>query len=340
MQTTGHWLRPAALRSTPLACELTLSPLLTVVAPIRVNSCEFVARFPAFHLKWNLNLRRYQIFREHITQGMERLRPFRPTMRYLSRTEVHAFAFAIAASTLLSLVPLLNVMLSLCRYRLKWRAAEDAIRFGVAAYLPADITYLLRSNLLAPKPFEFVSIILLLFTANGIFEPLEVALNRAWGVTRDRSYIKNQLLSFGLVLLCGGLALGSFLLTAMNNEFLGRLFGGGRSVPGWITLVLFKLIAVAMIMLALLLTYWLLPNCRVPFRRVAPVAFFVGLAITLLQYIVVLAWPWLIRKLEKDYAPFQHSASIILFSFVAALIVLAGAEWSARPPEAKSEPIE
>ena len=27
--------------------------------------------------------------------------------------------------------------------------------------------------------------LLLLFTANGIFEPLEVALNRAWGVDRQ-----------------------------------------------------------------------------------------------------------------------------------------------------------
>ena len=26
--------------------------------------------------------------------------------------------------------------------------------------------------------------LLLLFTANGIFEPLEVALNRVWGITK------------------------------------------------------------------------------------------------------------------------------------------------------------
>jgi uncharacterized BrkB/YihY/UPF0761 family membrane protein len=264
-------------------------------------------------------------------EGARRLRPFRSTVHYLARTEVHAFGFAIAASTLLSLVPLLNVMLSLCRYTFKWRAAEDAIRFGVAAYFPVDIINVLKVKLLYPQRFEFVSFILLLFTANGIFEPLEVALNRAWGVTKDRPYIKNQLLSFGLIFLCGGLALGSFLLTAMNREWLGRLFGSAALVPDWIVLILFKLVAIPMIMLALFLTYWLLPNCRVPVRRIAPVAFVVGLAITLLQYVVVLLWPWLLRKLEHDYGPFEHSASIILFSFGAAMIVLAGAEWSARP---------
>ena len=258
-------------------------------------------------------------------------------MRYLSRTEVHAFAFAIAASTLLSLVPLLNVMLSLCRYTFKWPAAEEAIRFGVEAYLPVDLIGVLRVKLLYPQRFELVSVILLLFTANGIFEPLEVALNRAWGVTKDRSYVKNQLLSFGLILLCGGLALASFLLTAMNRELMGRLFGDSVAVPNWIELIFFRLAAMGMIMLALFLTYWLLPNCRVPIHRIAPVAFTVGLVIGLLQYVVVLVWPWLIAKLKHDYEPFEHSASIILFSVMASLIVLAGAEWSARSSEKPTE---
>ena len=279
----------------------------------------------------------FQIRDANAAEGAGGFRTFLPTVRYLSRTEVHAFAFAIAASSLLSLVPLLNVMLSLCKYTFKWHAAEDAIRFGVAAYFPVDLINVLRLNLLYPRPFEFVSIILLLFTANGIFEPLEVALNRAWGVTRDRSYIKNQLLSFGLILLCGGLALGSFLLTAMNHELLGRLFGADEPVPQWLLLIIFKLVAIPMIMLALFLTYWLLPNCHVPVRRIVPVAFVVGLGITLLQYVVVLAWPWLILKMKHDYSPFEHSASIILFSVVAAMIVLAGAEWSARRPADAAE---
>jgi len=55
-------------------------------------------------------------------------------------------------------------------------------------------------------PFQLVSILLLLFTANGIFEPLEVALNRAWN-TVNRSYLKNQIVSLGLIFACGTLAM-------------------------------------------------------------------------------------------------------------------------------------
>jgi uncharacterized BrkB/YihY/UPF0761 family membrane protein len=186
-----------------------------------------------------------------------------------------------------------------------------------------------------------VSLILLLFTANGIFEPLEIALNRAWGVTLDRSYLKNQLLSFVLILLCGGLVLGSFLLSAMNNELLAKLFGPDEPIPQWITSVVFRLIAIPMTILALLITYWILPNTRVPVRRIVPVAIVVGLALTLLEYLAMWRWKWILEKLTHDYGMFAHSANVILFSVVASLIVLAGAEWSARPePEPPAPAID
>jgi membrane protein len=254
-------------------------------------------------------------------------------VHYLSRTEVHVFGFSIAACVLLSLYPFLNVMASLGLYVFNWKTAVAAIQSAITEYFPGELGTLLASYFHYPKRIEFVSIILLLFTANGIFEPLEVALNRAWGITKDRSYIKNQILSFGLILLCGGLVLGSFLLTTMNQQFMGKHFASDGLARPWITIVIFRMVAVPMTMLALFLTYWLLPNCRVPVKRIVPVALVVGLALTALQYIALLLWKWIIAKMHNDYGPFAHSASVILFSFVAAMIVLAGAEWSARRPD-------
>jgi membrane protein len=275
---------------------------------------------------------RFQLLTARVTEGAVRLRPLRSTADYLARTEVHAFGFAIAASVLLSLFPFLNVIASIALYVFKWKAAVEAIQSFIMDYFPGELGTILASYFHYPNKVEFVSIILLMFTANGIFEPLEVALNRAWGVTKDRSYVKNQFLSFLLILLCGGLVLASFLLTTMNRQYVGRHFGDGM-ISRLITVVIFRLIAIPMIMLALFLTYWLLPNCRVPVRRIAPVACVAGLALTALQYIAVLLWTWIIDKMHHDYGPFAHSASVIFFSFLAAMIVLAGAEWSARRPE-------
>jgi hypothetical protein len=41
-------------------------------------------------------------------------------------------------------------------------------------------------------------------------------------------------------------------------------------------------------------------------------------------------------KLDKEYGPFVYSVSIILWSFLGSMIVLAGAEWSARPVSAEA----
>jgi YihY family inner membrane protein len=177
----------------------------------------------------------------------------------------------------------------------------------------------------------------LLFTANGIFEPLEVALNRAWGVEKNRSYIANQLLSLFLIVLCGGMALGSVLLTAMNTRFVSAQYGI-QVFPVWMSLAIFKIAAIPITILSLFLVYWILPNRSVPVRRVLPVAVLVGLGLELVKYLFLLAWPWLEKKFQNEYGPFSYSVSIVVFSLLAALLVLAGAEWSARAPASEKTP--
>jgi uncharacterized BrkB/YihY/UPF0761 family membrane protein len=94
--------------------------------------------------------------------------------------------------------------------------------------------------------------------------------------------------------------------------------------------------AVPVSMAILFLVYWLLPNCKVPALRIAPVAIVVGFILEAIKYVNVLTWPWLRLKLDREYGPFVYSVSIILWSFLAGMVVLAGAEWSART--ARSDP--
>ena len=49
-----------------------------------------------------------------------------------------------------------------------------------------------------------------------------------------------------------------------------------------------------------------------------------------MKYINLLTWPLLKVKLQKEYGPFYISVTIVIWSFVAAMLILAGAEWSAR----------
>jgi membrane protein len=261
-------------------------------------------------------------------------RHWAPSARYWMRTEVHVHALAVSASVLLSFFPFLIVMISLCRYAFHWPAAVNAIYVALNDYFPGELGGFIKRNLVAViesrGPMQITSIVLLLVTANGIFEPMEVALNVVWGVKENRSYLKNQLLSLGLIFLCGSLALLSFILTALNQEYLGRSLGLTSRVPLWINLAFFKFAAIPVSILALFLIYWLLPNRRVPPLRVAPVAILVGLGIELLKYINLLMWPFLKERLQREYGPFYISVTIVIFSFVACMIVLTGAEWTAR----------
>lgn len=247
------------------------------------------------------------------------------------QTEAHVYALAFAASVLLSFFPFLMVMLSFCRHALHWPAAVDAIFLALNDYFPGELGDFVKRNLLAyGKAIKYTSMFLLLFTANAVFEPMEVALNRIWGAKTNRSYIKNQLVSLGLIFACGGLTLLSLILTALNREWIAPWMGGYASLDLFISLLIFKAAALPISMLALFLIYWLLPNRKIAPLRVAPVAILVGLALEALKYVNLLIWPRLSAKLEREYGPFQFSVTILLWSFVTAMIILAGAEWAAR----------
>jgi YihY family inner membrane protein len=256
---------------------------------------------------------------------------WRPTIRYLSQTEVHVYALSIGASVLLSFFPFLIVMLTLIRDVFHFPAAERALVVALSDYFPGDLGGFIIRNLTKVNHgrYQVTSFLLLLFTANGIFEPLEVALNRAWGVKKNRSYIRNQILSLFLIILCGGLALGSVLLTAVNTKFVTAQYG---LKAAWWPLVIFKVGALPVTVLSLLLIYWVLPNRSVPIRRVLPMAILVGIGLEIWKYVFLFAWPWLDKKFQNEYGPFDYSVSIVIFALLTALIVLAGAEWSARKP--------
>lgn len=266
--------------------------------------------------------------------------------RYLLGTESHVYAFSIAANVLLSFFPFLLVMIALCRHVLDWPAAELSIYVAIRDYFPGETGRFLAYNLRVAadnsRRLEWVSILLLLFTANGIFLPLEVALNRAWGVTQNRSLIKNQAVSMGLIFGCGFLALlsaviagaGQMLWSGVSGQEVEMLRKALSDLPlTWAPMpvvAILKICTIPITLLILFLVYWLLPNTKVPWRLILPRAVVIGLLLEALKVINLAVWPWVLSKFEREYGPFKHSVTILIWSFVAALLVLAGADWSAR----------
>ncbi len=265
-----------------------------------------------------------------------------PTLRYWMETEVHVYAFSIAASMILSFFPFMIVMVSICRYFLHWDAAVDATYFALGDYFPGELGAFISRNLdvrvHTNGPLQIFSVLLLFFTANGIFEPLEVALNRVFGAKTNRTYVRNQLVSLALIFACGGLVMASLVFTAMNDQIVARFFGEGI-VFRVAARIAFKIAAIPITILILFLVYWVLPNVKVRPRRILPAAIIVGLSLEVLKYINLLLWPWFSAKMEREYGPFQYSVTLILWGFLASMIILGGAEWAARRRLQDSPPV-
>ena len=248
-----------------------------------------------------------------------------PTLRYWTQTEVHAFAFSVAANVLLGFFPFLIVSVSLSRLFFSGQTTVAAIDFALRDYFPDALDEFLSKNLPQRPVTDWVALGLLLFSSNGIFVPLEVALNKVWGIQKNRSYLHNQVVSLLLIFSCGTLALLSLGITELR---VGS--SSGLRIEQWSSILFFKLAAVPLTSLILFLIYRYLPNGRPPLPRIIAAAIGVGLLLEGLKYLNILIWPWLDARIQREYGVFRYSATILFLSFLASMLVLAGAEWSAR----------
>jgi membrane protein len=256
----------------------------------------------------------------------------RSTVHYLMRTEVHTFAFSVAANSILSFFPFVVLLMTLIRNVFHSRLMFDVVVELLRDYLPAGQDFVIRNltaMVNARHRIQIVSLVILLVTSSGIFLPLEVALNRIWRFPDNRSYFGNQLISLGLAFACGVLALVSIALTAKNVSLMESLLHGHTT--GMIRLVgflLMKVSAIAASIAIFFLIYWLLPNGKVPARAVLPAAFIMGLLSEALKYAYILALPWL--DFQEVYGPFALSVSMMFWAFLSGLLLLAGANLSAE----------
>src|SRR5438552_5082214 len=258
------------------------------------------------------------------------------TLRYLATTEVHTFAFSVAANAILSLFPFMVLVLWLVRYVFHSPMMADAFRQFISDHLligDVDQHFVIRNlnwAVTAHHRVKIASIVMLLISSSGVFLPLEVAFNKIWGFRKDRSYLGNQLISLLLAFACGVLALISVALAAGHEHVLTFLLRGNENIVfRSATFIVLKAFAIVASIAIFYLIYWLLPNGKVPARSVLPAAVAMGLIWELAKYAYTLALPWL--KFPEVYRPFYLSIALMFWAFISGLLILAGAHLAAGP---------
>ena len=252
--------------------------------------------------------------------------------RYMTRTEVHTYAFSVAAQVILSLFPFIVLLLTLSRSVFHSTRMVDVVSQMMMNFLPNNQEFVMRNMRVlafAHTQTKVFSVFMLLVTATGVFLPLEVALNSVWGVTRNRSYLHNQIVSLGLAVGVGVLAMASVGLSAAQRTVMYLLFfGHTHNIVFTVVAGSFLKICAGVASIGLFfLIYWGLPNRKVPALAVLPTAIVIGLLWELAKYLYILALPRL--DFRAVYGPFEVSVGLIVWAFLSGLLLLAGAYVSA-----------
>ncbi len=256
-----------------------------------------------------------------------------PSLRYLFSTEVHAYAFSIAANAYLSFFPFSLMLLTVCRRWLHWEGAYKIILELLRLRLPAGTESIIRNLdvLVQGRPrLQLMSLLMLFFTTAGVFLPLEVALNKVWRIDSNRTFLRNQAVSFALAVVTGLLAL-FWVLLATTAQWLLTFALNWLPSPGFLRAASRGVLEVVSIPFAISIffaIYYFLPNAKLPTRRVLPAAAMTGVLTILASFLYVLTLP--LFRFREVYGPFALSVTLLFWAYVGALILLFGAHLSAQ----------
>ncbi|MGD0124675.1 MAG: YihY/virulence factor BrkB family protein [Terriglobia bacterium] len=256
-----------------------------------------------------------------------------PSLRYISSTEVHAYAFSIAANAYLCFFPFTLLLLTVCRRWLGWESASRVILELLQIHLPKGADSILRniSQLAAGRPrLQLISVFVLFFTSSGVFLPLEVALNKVWSVPQNRSFLKNQVISLFLAVTTGLMALLSILLSAAAQWVLIHSLGWilAPGLVGAISRVLMETLSVPLAVATCFVIYFFLPNTQVPVAQVLPAAMVGGVLTEVGKLVYMLTLP--LFRFREVYGPYETSATLLFWAYGAAMMLLFGAHLSAH----------
>jgi YihY family inner membrane protein len=262
-------------------------------------------------------------------------------VKYLLDSEVHTFAFSVAANVILSFIPFIVLYLLADTVFHHSVMMQLVIKDMVAYFLPSNQSFIADNLAVVAEAsskhgVQVFSLIIILVACTGIFLPLEVALNQAWGVTKSRNYLHNQVIAFGLAFLMMVLGMTSILLNAAARDVLTVVFVHQTNIK-FIDFVLhftyqgtsFILLAATTGVASILFffsIYWLLPNRKVPWRHVLRTSIYTGVIWLGAKYIFEAVLPHM--HLKELYGPFFVSVGLLFWAYISGLILFAGAQFS------------
>jgi membrane protein len=261
------------------------------------------------------------------------------------------FASSIAYYALLSLFPFFLLAFSILGSVTANSSDRIAILDFVLKYFPRQfdfVTSQLNAMEQARVRLGIVGSILLIWAAMGVFGAITSAVNHAWGVEKQPSYLKHKLISFIMLVASSLLLLAGLLLVSAINVIEARWFAVVLvRTPGLEILRHFAVKWASMIVFILVvgLVFYFVPNAKVRFRDVWVGAIFTGV----LWRGALFGFSWYVRDMSRFNNIHGSIAAVVVFLvwiYTTAVLFLYGVEVTAanarlrrhRPEEIPAAP--
>ena len=177
-------------------------------------------------------------------------------------------AAALSYTTLLSLVPLLAVVFSILAFFPVFASLIDDIQgYIFSNFVPASNEQLqlhFQQFIATAASSGGIGVMFLMLTSLMLMNTINTALNDIWHVKPKRNLF-SALLIYGVVLLLSSILFAASILLTSYVVSLPLIAEGGEAVTG-IKNVLLMMAPVGVTVVALLLFYVVVPNCKVSWR--------------------------------------------------------------------------
>ncbi len=278
------------------------------------------------------------------------LAAWRGFMRLVSGNDL-THAAAIAYYALLSLFPFLLLAMS----TLGSVAADETDRLAVLAfvlrYFPAQVDFV-NSQLEALRETRVQvgvgGALALMWASLGVFGAVTSAVNEAWGVEKQRSFLKHRLVSFVMLVASGGVLIIALFLVSAVEVAEASWFGAVLARVRWLQALQSLTVTYSATILFIVgvgLLYYFIPNAKTRFRDV-----WVGAVLTgVLWRLAFSGFSWYIGRSGQFTLIHGSIAAVVVFLlwvYVSSVILMYGVEFTAayarlrrrRPEEMPAAP--
>jgi membrane protein len=264
-------------------------------------------------------------------------RSFIAAGRMMLKTEVPRDAAGISYFSLLAIFPAMLVLIALADTFLGWMNLHNTVIQSIVSLFPGSWQFF-QSNLndiTTPSTAVVVSCMFVVFCSfSWIFTFIEGAINRAWGISNQRTFWESRLRSIALMIL-GGFSL---LISAAITGFVGvarsraaarfTVLAKAPYFMGWFWYFLLFGTGLLIAVLVFALVYKWTPHCKVFWRE----AFSGALVTTVLwevgSYIFVKLVP--IFNYERIYGKMGAVIALLTWVYTSNMMLIFGANFSAQ----------